>query len=222
MTLPSRHQQLHRIGLREVRAIYYQLGDAALSDHALSNGEATRRPDGTLAWLDDNSAKQTMTARHVVQEPEAEAHVTWDADDQAITCDVFGWLYQKIERYFYQRDVYVRDFYAGQQDRVGVRVITENALHTLHLLHSYPAPQRHELRQFRPDFTIIHAPNVTANPKLDGINAGAFTLTHYGKRLTLIGGSQDLALMQRAVEAAAAYHQQQAASAHYAPAASAR
>ncbi|MEK9164707.1 MAG: phosphoenolpyruvate carboxykinase (ATP), partial [Chloroflexota bacterium] len=82
----------------------------------------------------------------------------------------FDLLRADVLAYLNTKELYVRDVYAcaDPKHRLKVRLISENAWQTLfaHDLFIRPSPQ--ELADFRPDFTILHAPEFHPDPARHG------------------------------------------------------
>ena len=51
-------------------------------------------------------------------------------------------------------------------------------------------PSNAELSDFRPAFTILHAPDFRAIPEIDGIRSETFILVNFASGLVLIGGTR--------------------------------
>ena len=66
---------------------------------------------------------------------------------------------------------------------------TDRAVGALFARNIFLRPDRAELSAFEPGWTILHAPDVQADPE-DGTHTTAFIITHLGQRTTIIGGTR--------------------------------
>ena len=87
----------------------------------------------------------------------------------------------------------MQDCYAGADPRyrLPVRIITEQAWHSLFARHMFidvPDADRHA-RGTTPEFTVIDTPGLHADPAVHGTNSEVFILLNFAKRLVLIGGT---------------------------------
>jgi len=101
-------------------------------------------------------------------------------------------LYFKMMAYIQGKDLYVQDCYvsADPKHKVGIRVVTENAWHTLFARNMFRRYlNEEELSKHNTDFTIIHMPNFHADREVDCTNSEVFILLNFAKRIVLIGGS---------------------------------
>src|SRR3712207_9064126 len=74
--------------------------------------------------------------------------------------------------------------------RVPVRFVTPNAWHALFVRNMFIRAMPAELAQFRPGFTVLHAPDFQADPSRHGTRTGVFVVVHFGRKLVLIGGAR--------------------------------
>jgi phosphoenolpyruvate carboxykinase (ATP) len=111
--------------------------------------------------------------------------------NQPFSEDKFDSLYRQMLAYMQGRDIFVQDCFAAADPahRIGVRVITQTAWHSLFARNMFLRPTPEQLADFKPDFTIIQMPGFVATPKLDGTRTGVFILVNFARRLVLIGGT---------------------------------
>ena len=71
-----------------------------------------------------------------------------------------------MRAYLDSREVFVQDLFAGADPayRLPVRFITPNAWHALFVRNMFIRAVPAELAQFRPGFTVLHAPDFQADP----------------------------------------------------------
>jgi len=87
--------------------------------------------------------------------------------------------------------LFVNDGVSGRTDRTrkGIRVLTDRAVGALFARNIFQRLDLDGLDGFEPDWTILHAPDVKAEPR-DGTHGEAFILSHLGERMTIIGGTR--------------------------------
>src|SRR6185437_8154689 len=88
-------------------------------------------------------------------------------------------------------EVFVQDVFCGADPefRLPVRLVSESAWHTLFARNMFIRPAPAELKEFRPGFTILHAPGMQATPERDGLNSETFILVNFAAKIALIGGT---------------------------------
>jgi phosphoenolpyruvate carboxykinase (ATP) len=101
-------------------------------------------------------------------------------------------MHRRMRDYLTNKDVYVQDCLAGAdpQHQLPIRVITETAWHSLFARTMFRDIQdRSKLPGHEPQFVVINAPRLKADPERDGVNSEAFILLNFSKRMVLIGGT---------------------------------
>ena len=83
------------------------------------------------------------------------------------------------------------DCYAGADPeyRMPIRIITEQAWHSMFARNMFIMAPNEDLPDFVPEFTVIQMPGFHAAPDLDGTDSTVFILVDLGHRLVLIGGT---------------------------------
>src|SRR5262249_33207094 len=129
--------------------------------------------------------------RFIVQDPSTADDIWWGEVNRPIGKDVFDGLHMRVASYLRGRDVFVQDLFAGADSnyRLPVRIITEQARHSLFARNMLTRPTGAERRGSAPRFTVIHAPDFMADPERDGPRSEAFILLDFARRLVLIGGT---------------------------------
>ena len=187
--------------LKTSRTIFRNLSAPVLYEHALANKEAEAAVGGALCARTGKHTARSPRDRFVVKEPSCEKNVWWSDQNEAIDEAVFEKLYGKLQSYLSDKDLYQRDCYAGSdpKNRLGVRVYTELAWHSLFAGHMLIEPSASELSSFTPGFTIICVPSFTAMPQVDGTRGGAFILLNFKRKTVLIGGTAYAGEIKKAV-----------------------
>jgi phosphoenolpyruvate carboxykinase (ATP) len=187
----SRHGlELH--GLTPTQAIHWNLPPARIYE------EAIRRNEGELAHMGGFTA---ITAPHTGRSPNDKYTVREEATGSAIdwgTVNVpmepedFHALRALVVEHLNERELFVRDARAGEdpEAQVAVRLITPNAWHNLFAYNMFLRPSTAEMPDMRPDFTILHAPEVKADPERHGTRSSTFVVVNFAEREVIIGGTR--------------------------------
>ena len=154
-------QDLASAGLSGLGTVHWNLGPPALYEHVLSRGEAKLTRYGALVATTGTRTGRSPQDRFIVQEPSSEADIDWGETNRPIGEDVFERLSHRLFAYFRGREAYVQDVFAGAEPtyRLPVRVVTEQAWHSLFARNMFIRPDAEELGHFAPQFTVVHAPN---------------------------------------------------------------
>jgi phosphoenolpyruvate carboxykinase (ATP) len=180
------------LGFRNVGTVLHNLTAPRLYEEAIRRGEALVARDGPLVAETGQYTGRSPRDKFIVREPSSEDVVWWGKYNQPIEEAVFDRVLGRLQAYFQGRDVFVQDLHAGADPdyRAGVRVVTEQAWHSLFARNLFLRPGPAALASFEPGLHVIQAPYFEAVPELDGTRSEAFVLVHFGRRLVLIGGTR--------------------------------
>jgi phosphoenolpyruvate carboxykinase (ATP) len=183
---------LENHGLRNLGNVYWNLSPALLVEHVVIRGEGQLSPDGAVMVNTGQHTGRSPNDKYVVRTGTSlDEKIWWGKVNQPLSPDKFNQLYYKCIAYLQGRDIYVQDMQAGAHSgyNLPIRVISEKAWASLfahNLLIRLPAEQ---LVNHKPDFTVIHCPELQADPKTDGVVSGTFIILNFEQRVILIGGS---------------------------------
>jgi len=182
---------LDTLGLKTQGKEFWNLVPASLYEAAIRRGEGVVAEGGPLVVITGEHTGRSPNDKFIVRDAGSEKEVDWGNVNRAISPEHFDRVHKKVLDYLSARDLYIADCYGGHDPkyRLSVRVVTENAWHALFARTMFIRVPFAEQANFKPDFTILHAPSLTADPKTDGTRSGTFILVNFSKRLVLIGGT---------------------------------
>jgi phosphoenolpyruvate carboxykinase (ATP) len=178
-------------GIINPGTIHANLSPAALVEHALRREEGILADNGALVAYTGVHTGRSPLDRYVVAEQPSKDQVWWGPVNRPLEPAAFERLHQKALAYLQGCDLFVLDGWAGADPRyrLPVRVIAEKAWHALFAHCLLLRPPRAALADFAPQFTVIHAAGLHADPARDGTRSEVFILISFERRLVLIGGT---------------------------------
>lgn len=191
--MDPKEKQLLALGLRNWKTIYWNLTTPQLVEEALHNGEGSLAANGALLVSTGNRTGRSPNDRFIVEEPSTKEHIDWGKINVAIPEQSFEHLFNKIRSYFQNKTLYVQDLFVGQHPdyQMPLRVVSEFAWANLFARTLFVRPKSAEQIQHHvPDYTVLHAPLLQSNPKLDGTNSEVFVVIHLARKIILIAGTQ--------------------------------
>jgi phosphoenolpyruvate carboxykinase (ATP) len=183
---------LENHGLRNPGTVYWNLIPAELVEHAVRRGEGILVDGGPFNAVTTPHTGRSPNDRFVVKEPSSEARVDWGKVNQPLSPEHFDALRADVVSHLEGQDLYVRDMWGGADPayRLAVRVVTPNAWHNLFAYNMFRRPDDHELDGMVPGFTILHAPEMEADPARHGTRTTTFIAINFGRKEILIGGTR--------------------------------
>jgi len=182
---------LDTLGLKNLGHEHWNLRVPALYEHAVRNGEGAVAEGGPFVVLTGQHTGRSASDKFIVRNGASENEVNWGKVNVGMDPAHFEVLKSRMLAYYQGRDAYVQDLHGGADPdfRVRVRVVTEQAWHSLFAHQLLIVPSDDERRRFEPDFTIIQAPGFLADPALDGSRSQTVIALDFEQRLVLIAGT---------------------------------
>jgi phosphoenolpyruvate carboxykinase (ATP) len=183
---------LEPLGIRLTGDAWWNLPAAVLIEHAVRRGEGRLAASGALVTTTGAHTGRSPNDRYIVREPSCEDTVWWGSVNVPLAPEHWPTLRAKVIAALGHGDVYVRDAWCGAkvEHRIGVRVVTTSAWHSLFARNMFLRPEAEELARFAPDWTVLHAPAALADPEHDGTRSGTFVVLNFAEREVIIGGTQ--------------------------------
>jgi phosphoenolpyruvate carboxykinase (ATP) len=181
---------LEDLGIKNA-SIHYQLSANELHDLTIQSGQGIENSTGALAINTGTFTGRSPQDRFIVKDSITEDKVWWGNVNIPFEPKAFDALLKKVTAYLSNKEVFVRDTFvcADPNYKLNVRVITETAWANLFCFNMFLRPTKNELYDFEPEWTVICAPNFTADPAVDGTRQGNFAILDFTKKIALIGGT---------------------------------
>ncbi len=187
---PSIEDALQSVGISP-RKIYYQLSVPELVEHSIKRDMVLLSDRGACVVDTGQFTGRAPKDRFIVKDELTADSVDWGSVNIPLEPEHFEHLLEDMKEFIRQKEVYVRDAYAGADPkyRRKVRFINTYPWHNLFVHHLFIRPRREELILFEPDWYVIALPNFKADPKRHGVPHENFVVINFSKRMVIIGGT---------------------------------
>ncbi|WP_300515943.1 phosphoenolpyruvate carboxykinase [Aliiroseovarius sp.] len=178
-------------GITGLGNVYYNYMEPALVEEALKRGEGHLGNGGAFLVETGKHTGRSPKDKFVVKTPSVEDTIWWE-NNPPMDPAKFDVLHADMLEHMKGRDYFVQDLYGGADPahRLDVRMITELAWHNLFIRHLLRRPDRDELDEFAPEFTVINCPSFQADPARHGCRSGTVIALNFEQKLILIGGTE--------------------------------
>src|SRR3569623_486941 len=189
-----------KFGLKNLKAVHWNLGTAALYEHALQNYEADLTREGALCAETGEFTGRSPKDKFTVRDALTDATMSWSTN-QSITPEQFAALHADFLKHAEGMTLYAQDLHGGADPKfqIKVRVYTEFAWHSLFIRTLLRRPETAELAGFVPELTLIDLPSFRADPKRHGCKSENVVAIDFTRKIVLIGGSQYAGEMKKSV-----------------------
>ncbi len=183
---------LENHGLAPSGAVHWNLTPPELYKAALARSEGRIAHLGGFAAVTQPHTGRSPNDKFTVREPSTEAEIDWGKVNVPLSQEDFGTLKADVIDYLNGRDLFVRDAQAGADPdySINVRVVSENAWHSLFAHNMFLRPDVAQLGSMVPDFTVLHAPELKADPGRHGTRSATAVVVSFAERLVLIAGTR--------------------------------
>ena len=112
---------------------HWNLGVAALYEHAIRRGEGSLSKDGAFVCSTGKYTGRSPNDKFVVKEASSEKNVDWGKVNKPFDPAKFEALHKRMMAYAAEKELFVLDAYAGADPayRLPVRIVTELAWHNM-------------------------------------------------------------------------------------------
>ncbi|MBZ9752325.1 phosphoenolpyruvate carboxykinase (ATP) [Deinococcus sp. HMF7604] len=171
--------------------VHLNPGVDELYAHATRLNEGVQAATGPLT-VRTNKTGRSPKDRFIVEDDQTKNSVWWGGFNTPVSPEVFDHLLDKMTRYAQGRELFVQQVYAGTDPRyrIGARMVTEMAYHSLFIRNMFVRPTADELATFQEDWTVLNIPSFKADPETDGVRSDTFILVNFTKKMILVGGTQ--------------------------------
>jgi phosphoenolpyruvate carboxykinase (ATP) len=188
-------------GLNPAGPVHWNLSPAELYEHALARGEGRMVDQGGLAAVTAPHTGRSPNDKFIVREAASESVVDWGKVNVPMSREHFEALRADVVAHLNERELFVRDARAGTDPQYGiaVRVVNTHAWHNLFCYNMFLRPPHRDLEDAVPEFTILHAPDLQADPERHGTRSGTFIVVSMADRQVLIGGTHYAGEMKKSI-----------------------
>ena len=169
--------------------IHSNLTTAELVEIALARGEAQLTAKGALVARTGVRTGRSPNDRFVVKETTSEADIDWGNVNRPFAEDKFVALWERVEAYLSDKEVFVSDLEVGADSEhyLPVNVTTEYAWHHLFARNMFIIPETFN-KADKATWQIINAPGFECVPERDGTNSDATVIINFAQRKVLLAG----------------------------------
>jgi phosphoenolpyruvate carboxykinase (ATP) len=172
--------------------VHWNLSVPALYEAAVLRREGLVAADGPLVCRTGQHTGRSPNDKFVVREPSSEGRIWWGKVNQPLEIAQAEALEQHLLAQLHGVDLFVQDCYAGADPsyRMPIRVITEYAWHSLFARTMFiPTEGAPADRARDPQFVVIDAPSVRADPAIHGTRSETFIVVNFARKLVIVGGT---------------------------------
>lgn len=178
-------------GLSGMSALHWNQAAPQLYEAGLRRGEGELSIDGAFVTKTGEYTGRSPKDKFMVEDDSIKNDIWWGSVNQPIGADKFDIVHARMMDYFKGKEAFVQDCYCGADPayRLPVRIITENAWHSLFARNMFIIPSTDNYANFKPEWTVIQAPDFHSIPETDGTNSEVCVMVNIPRKTVLVAGS---------------------------------
>jgi len=183
---------LDKLGLKDIKDVYYNLSYDELQAHEVRSGECKISTSGTAMCDTGIFTGRSPKDKYFVDQAPSNEHISWGDVNAKISKEVYEELLDLTLTQLSGKNIYVTDVYAGASaaSKRSVRFVTEVAWQAHFVKNMFIRPTDSELERFVPDFTVYNACKaVDEKYKEHGLNSDVFVVFNVEDNVAIIGGT---------------------------------
>lgn len=164
---------------------------AELIERSIKLNEGVLGANGTLIVRTGERTGRSPNDRFIVKETGTENEIDWNKINTPISEETYNHIFNKIKLFLRGKEVYVFDGFVGADPeyRLKIRVVAEQAWHSLFATTLFIRPKIEDLENFEPDFTVFACGNLKLEAEKDGVRSNTAIIINFKERTVLICGS---------------------------------
>lgn len=182
---------LSYLGLNRASNVFWNLTPAELVEETIVSGQGLLTNTGALAINTGEFTGRSPKDRFIVCDSKTEDAVWWGEINKKFDSKDFDQLFNRMQAYLANRDLYVKDAYvcADSNYRMNVRAVTEYSWSSLFADNMFLRLNSEELKDFTPEWNIVCAPGFFASPEIDNTRQHNFAVINFTRKMIIIGGT---------------------------------
>jgi len=180
-------------GLSPKGDVHWNLESEELIAHALRREEGRLTAHGVFLAETGDRTGRSPNDRFIVDETPFTDAVWWGDVNRPIERNDYLEIKQMVQDHLNSaNELFVEDLACGANPslRLPIRVVSESAWHSSFSRNMFLRISPEEIQEKKPEFTILHAPNLEAPKGTSGLNSGVFVIISFADGLVLIGGTR--------------------------------
>jgi phosphoenolpyruvate carboxykinase (ATP) len=162
---------------------------ATLIEIAIQRNEGLLSNSGALSVKTGKFTGRSPDDKFIVDDEITHNLIDWGKVNHPIPTEKFDQIFERMKQHVSGKDFFIFDGFVGADpdNRLPIRVFTDNAWHNIFASQIFIRPTSEELNNHKPEFTLFFVNDFASLPEIDGTKSGTFIIINFSKRMVLIG-----------------------------------
>lgn len=181
--------------------VHSNLSVSSLVEIVIKKNEGIVSSTGALSVRTGKFTGRSPDDKYIVDDEVTHETVDWGKVNHPISEENFERIFKRMKKHVESREFFVFDGFVGAdpESRLAIRVINNRAWHNLFARQLFIRPTLKELRDHRPEFTLISCDDFASVPALEGTRTETFIIINFKRKLVLIGSTSYAGEIKKAI-----------------------
>ena len=175
----------------KLRRIHRNLSVPSLVELIINRKEGVLSSTGALSVRTGKFTGRSPDDKFIVDDEVTHNTVDWGKVNHPISEENFDKIFHRMKSHIEDGEFFIFDGFVGadSEDRLPIRVINNRAWHNLFARQLFIRPTPEELKDFKPEFTLISCDDFASIPEEVGTSTETFIIINFKIKLVLIGST---------------------------------
>ncbi len=184
--------RLKNQNINHLDRVYWNLPHEALYEEIIFRNEGKLSKHGALVVNTGKHSARAAQDKYIVLEESTKKDIWWGTYNRPYAHEKWSQLMGRFQAWAQGEELFVQDCYAGADPeyKLPVRIITEKAWHSMFARNMFiTTPNKDELKNFVPEFTVISVPGFKVDPIVDGTRSDTGIILNFDQRTAIIANT---------------------------------
>jgi phosphoenolpyruvate carboxykinase (ATP) len=171
--------------------VHHNLSVPALVEMIIKRKEGILTSTGALSVKTGKFTGRSPDDKYIVEDEETQNTVAWGKVNHSISEENFEKILRAMKKHVEDKEFFVFDGFVGAdpENRLPIRILNNRAWHNLFARQLFIRPTSDELKNYKPEFTLLSCDDFASDSKKMGTRTETFIIINFKKKLVLIGST---------------------------------
>ena len=171
--------------------VHHNLSVPALVEIIIKRKEGILTSTGALSVKTGRFTGRSPDDKYIVEDEETGNTVAWGKVNHSISEENFEKILRAMKKHVEDKEFFVFDGFVGAdpENRLPIRILNNRAWHNLFARQLFIRPTTDELKNYKPEFTLLSCDDFASDSKKMGTRTETFIIINFKKKLVLIGST---------------------------------
>jgi phosphoenolpyruvate carboxykinase (ATP) len=185
----------------EIGRVHHDLSVPSLVELIISRKEGVLSSTGALSVKTGKFTGRSPDDKYIVDDEVTHDTVDWGKLNHPISEENFDRIFRRMKKHVEDKEFFIFDGFVGAdpENRLPIRTINNRAWHNLFARQLFIRPSQEELKNYKPEFTLLSCDDFATIPEEEGTRSKTFIIINFKKKIVLIGSTSYAGEIKKAI-----------------------